>query len=634
MLQAIHDHLKGIFAIVILVALGVVFVFWGVNVNVGSFTAAQGIEVNGQELDANDMRRLYQDQLSRYQAALGAAGVPAEMRDQLRTQVLEQTVRNALIQQRGRELRYAASDAQVLEAIRQVPAFQVDGKFSSDAYHAALRSAAILPKQFEDTQREFAIARQIDRGIFTSAFVLPRELEREVALRNEMREIAWVLVPASRFMATVALDGAALQSFYESHRSLYMTEERAAIAYVELNIETLASQAAVSDEQLREYYESVKDRYTVAGRRRARHILIGAKGDAAAAEARARAAYDRARAGEDFAALARELSDDAGTVPVGGDLGWASRGDFVGAFGDAVWDMQPGEIRGPVRSEFGWHVIRLEEAEPGSTRSFEEVRAELESEFRRTEVEKQFGELQDELDTRAFEAAGNLAAVAGQMGLPVRRIDPFTRAGGGDLGAVPALIEAVFSPEVLAGRELRTVEFGPGRVIAVRVDTHEPARERPFDEVRDQVTAAARLVAAQRQAAEQAKAVVAQLTGGDEWLKITRAWQSDATGAPAHRPRLLGRSSREVPAEIASAAFRAPRPEGRARFGTAELGTGDAAVWMVSAVRPGSLAGLAQADGQREHDQARERSSQSDASVYVEALRAAADVDVNPQIFE
>lgn len=634
MLQTIHDKLRGVFAGIILGALGVVFVFWGVDASVGSFAKAQGIEVNGEEVAVEDVRRQYQDELSRYQAAFGAVGVPEELRTQLQTRALEQAVQSELVRQRTRKLRFVASDKQVLEAIQQIPAFQVDGKFSKDAYYAALRSAAIQPEQFQADQREYAIARQLDRGISSSTFVLPGEIDRRVALLNETREIAWVIIPAAEFLGAVALDDTALKAYYDGHQSLYMTEEQAAIEYIELNIESLASGVTISESQLHEYYASNKERYSTAGRRHARHILIAFKDDEAAAEARARSVYERARAGEDFAVLAREFSDDAGSAGAGGDLGWALRSDFAGAFGDAVWDMKPGQIREPVRTEFGWHVIRLEGAEADTARTFEEVRAQIEPELRRAEVEKQFGDQQEVLDTLAFESAGNLAEVAAKLNLPIRRIERFTRAGGGELGGSPALVEAVFAAGVLSGSELRTVELAEGRVVAVRVAAHDPARARPLDEVRDQVAAAARLDAAQRLATEKAAAVATELSGGGDWAVMTRPWRSGVPESPSYQPRLVRRDEALVPVEITREAFRAARPEGRARFGTAQLGTGDAVVWMVSAVRTGTLATLSPTERQQAFEAARERSNIADASLYVNAMRAAAEVDVNPQLFE
>jgi peptidyl-prolyl cis-trans isomerase D len=633
MLQTIHDKLKGIFAITILIALGIVFVFWGVDVSVGGFTKARGIEVNGQEIAVQEVLSSYQDELSRYQAAFGSAGVPEEMQKALRMRVLEQAVRSELIRQRTRELNFEAGPEQVLDAIRQIPAFQAGGQFSADAYHAALRSINMSPARFEAEQRDVVLAQQLDRGISASAFLLPSEFDRQVALRNETRELAWVIVPAAVFTDQVELDEAAIAAFYEANKQHYMTEEVATVDYVELDIEQFAAEADVTEAELREYYETNISRYTTPGRRHARHILIAADDDEAAAEARARAAYERARAGEDFAALARELSDDTGSKESGGDLGFAQRGDFVAAFGDAVWSMEPGEIRGPVKSEFGWHVIRLEAIDPEVTRTFDDVRTELEPELRRAKVEKAFGDAQEQLDTLAFEAAGSLEPVATQMKLPVKRIERFTRSGSAEFGDSPQLSDAVFAPDVLAGREVRTVELEPGKVVAVAVVAHSPARTRTLDEIRPQIEAAARQEKAEQLAAARATALTEELAAGASWDAATKAWHQPAPAA-THLPRKVRRNDAQVPGELQLAAFKAPPPAGAPRYGTATLDNGDSAVWTVTAVQSGSPTALSQEERQREFDQARERAALSDAMAYIAALRENADVDVNPQLFE
>ena len=633
MLQTIHDKLKGIFAVAILTALGVVFVFWGVNFssNISSFTKAKGIEVNGREIAVEDVRRDYQEQFSRMQAALGDSGVPEQMRESIRQRVLEQAVRTELLRQRTRELGFEATDAEVLETIRQVPAFQVDGKFSPDAYHAALRSINLSPERFEAEQREFVLARQVDRGIYNSAFVLQGELERDYALRQETRTIGWVAVPASSFEASAVIDDAAVQKFYEANRSRYMTEEQVTVDYVELDIDTFAAQAAVTDAALRAYYEENKARYTQAGRRHARHILVASTGDDKADEAKAKKIYERAAAGEDFAKLARELSDDTGSKESGGDLGDAERADFVGPFGDAVWSMKPGEIRGPVKTEFGWHVIQLESASPETVRSFDEVRAELEPEYRRSQVDKSFGDAQERLDTLAFEAGNDLGSVATKMGLPLKRIESYTRAGSAELGATPKLTQAVFSPEVLAGREIRTVELAPGKVVAITATAYRPSVARPLADVRAVVVEAARLEAAGKLAAARAGEVVAALQGGAAWPASVAQWRGDGTTL---NPKAMGRSDEGMPAEVREAAFRAQAPAGQPRFGVATLKNGDSAIWTVTEMARGKLASIAQDARRSAHDEARDRKAMSDATVYVTTMRAAADVDVNPQVFE
>jgi peptidyl-prolyl cis-trans isomerase D len=631
MLQTIHDKLKGIFAVAILAALGVVFVFWGVNFSsdVGGLSRAKGVEVNGREIPVEDVRRDYQEQLSRLQAVLGDAGVPDEMRTAMQQRVLEQAVRTELLRQRTAKLGFAATDGEVLEAIRQVPAFQVDGKFSSDAYHAALRSINMSPDRFESEQREFVLARQLDGGISNSAFVLPSEVARAVALKDETRGIGWVTVPAPSFESAVVLDEAAIEAHYEANRSRYMTEEQATVEYVELDIDDFAARADVSEEALRDYYQENVARYTTPGRRHARHILI--TGDDAAAEAKAKQAYARAKAGEDFAKLARELSDDTASKESGGDLGEAQREDFVGPFADAVWSMQPGEIRGPVQTEFGFHVIQLVSASPETVRSFEEVRAELEPEFRRSQVEKAYGDAQEELDTLAFEASGDLATVAAKMKLPLRRVERYTRAGSAELAATPKLTEAVFSPEVLAGRELRTVELSPGKVVALGVKAHEPSAAKPLADVRTEVVESARLEAAGKLAAARAGEVAAELAKGAAWPAAVVAWKGDAATL---EPKPVGRQDPAVPAEVREAAFRAPVSSGKPQYGVAALANGDSAIWTVTSATPGKLDGMTVEARRRAQDDARNSQAMLDASVYVISMRSGAEVDVNPKLFE
>jgi len=636
MLQAIHDNLKGVFAMIILGALAVVFVFWGVEfVSVGGLTASQGIEVNGQDVNTTEIRQAYQEEITRYQAAFGAADVPTELREKIRQDVLEGAIRQELIRQRTDEQRFRASNADVLETLKEIPAFQVDGKFSKDAYYAALRSANLEPAVFEAQQKHYVAARQLDRGIYASAIVLPQEYTRREALLNETREIAWFVVPAARFMDEASPDEAAIADYYARNKASYQTEESANLQYVELSLADLSADVTVTEEALRAFYEDNLDRYTSIERRRASHILVTSSGDDAADEAKARAAYDRAVAGEDFAGLAAELSQDPGSAQQGGDLGWAERGNFVAPFADAMWSLKPGEISAPVRTEFGWHVIKLDGVEAGEVRSFEEVRGEIEPEYRRSESERLFGDLQDQLDTDAFEAGGDLQRVAEGLALEIRTQDGFTRAGGGPLGNSTALVDAVFEPDVLSGSQLRTIELEPGRVVAIKVVAHDPPREKPLDEVRGEVVAALAVESARQATAARAAALAEELRGGGSWATTAKPWiPAEATDPTSATLRFVHRGEAAVPAEITAAAFKAGQPAGQPLYGTTTLASGDTAVWTVTYVKPGSPATLSPAERAQAMRTARDRASFQDASVYVTALRSKAEVKVNPQLFE
>ena len=630
MLQAIHDNLKGVFAIVILGVLAVVFVFWGVEfVSVGGLTAAQGIEVNGTEMDASAVRRDYQEQLTRYQVALGDADLPEAVRESLKQDVLEGAIRNELIRQRTDSMRFRATNAEVLASLQEIPAFHVAGKFSRDAYYAALRAANIEPAWFEAQQKEVIAARQLDRGISASAFVLPGELARRQALLHEVREIAWVVLPAAQFMDSAKVDETALAEYYEKNRQDYRTEERVNLRYVELDLAAIRPEVQVTEEALRAYYEDTIAQHATSERRRARHILIMADGEGA--EARAKAAYDRAAAGEDFARLAGELSQDPGSAGNGGDLGWAERSAFVGPFADAVWSMQPGEIKAPVRTEFGWHVIKLEEIEAGHQQSFDEARAAIESEYRNAKAEELFGDMQEQLDTVAFEAAGDLERVATDLALPIKTLDGFSRAGGGAFGASPGVIKAVFDRNVLGGEQLATVQLAPGLVVAVKVVAHAPPRERALEDVRVPVTEALRAELARQQAAARAAALVAELQSGATWAPLAKPWAATDAGAA---PRFVRRDDPAVPPAVSAAAFKAGLTVAGPRYGLTSLASGDAAVWAVNAVMPGTLESLAPQARVEAVQDARGLAAYQDASVYVNQVRSKADVKVNPRLFE
>jgi peptidyl-prolyl cis-trans isomerase D len=198
--------------------------------------------------------------------------------------------------------------------------------------------------------------------------------------------------------------------------------------------------------------------------------------------------------------------------------------------------------------------------------------------------------------------------------------------------ATPQVVEAVFAPEVIAGRELRTVELSPGKVVALGVAAHEPARARPLEEVRAQVIESARLEAAAKLSAARAKELVDELRNGAAWGPAVARWAGEAG---TQVPKTAGRQEAAIPAEIRDAAFRAPRPApGKPSYGTAALANGDTAVWTVTAAEPGKLAATTTEAGRRARDEARDRLAMTDATVYIAAMRASSEVDVNPQLFE
>jgi peptidyl-prolyl cis-trans isomerase D len=442
------------------------------------------------------------------------------------------------------------------------------------------------------------------------------------------------VVPAARFAEKVTIGEKDVASWYEKHKTDYQTQEAVTLQFLRLDLADVAAGVKVTEEDLRRHYDQVAtERYVTAERRHARHILIEPGSDDAAARARAEALAERARGGEDFATLAAQNSDDPGSKGQGGDLGWATRDSFVAPFADAMFTMAAGEIRGPVKTQFGYHVIKLEEIEAGHQRSFEEVRDELDGDYRREEAQAGFYERSQQLADEAFASLSELDSVAKKLGLQLRTVENFTRAGGGEpLGADPALIKAVFSDEVLLERQNSpAIKLGEESVVVLRVTDHRPSTQRPLEEVRAEVEAGLRAERAREAAQAAAKDAASKLAAGSSWGEVTVGLGVQPAGAMT-----VARSAENLPADLRKAIFAVAAPaSGSSTPGTAQLPGGDTVLFLVSGVRPGST--TAQDTASRIAETSREaagRAALAEFAAYVAELERTAQVTRNPKLFE
>ena len=629
MLQQIRDKITGWFAIVFLGAIAVVFIFWGIQfestVNVSAAT------VNGEKIPVEAVSRAWQNRQAELQQAMRDE-IPPEMAKVEQQRLLDQFVRRELLRQRAEKLGYRVSDRELAEAIAAIPELQVDGAFSRDRYAALLRSQGRTESDFEADFRLDLEIGQIQNGVMGSAFALPGEVQRRVALLGETREAQMMLLPAANFAAAATVTAEQVAARFEKDKASFMTQESANLQFLQLNLADVAATVAVTDEALRAFYEQVAaERYTTTERRQARHILIEAGDDDAAAKAKAEKLAAEAKAGADFAALAAQNSDDPGSKGQGGDLGWATRDSFVAPFADALFAMQPGEISDPVKTQFGYHVIKLEAVEPGAQRPFDEVRAEIEEDYRREQAQSIFYERSQQLADESFAALSELESVAQKLGLPIQTVDGFTRQGGGVLGADRKVIDAVFSDEVLQERQNSpALELGADKVVVLRVTDYKPAVQRPLDDVRAEVEATLRAEAATTAAEAAAREAAAKLAAGTPMAEVAREFNAQAATAPM----MVARNQEGFPPELSRAVFAVPPPAaGAVSTGTATLGNGSVAAFVVTRTVPGTMpADPAQAAQARQD--AGQREAIAEFTAYITELERTAKVTRNAQLFE
>ncbi len=667
MLQWIHDRLSKV-AILVLAPLSLMFALWGVH-GIVDFNARRdsGLSVNGDEVKVDRVRQSYQERLAELNRSY-RDDIPAEVRASVQKSTVERFVNTTLIDQQVSALGYVVSDRDVVQAVEGIQSFQVEGKFNRDSYYALLRAQGLTPTQFEAEQRRSLRARALEGGLFLSSFVTARELAEASALTGETRELTYAVLPAARFVAGAKPDEGAVGAYYERHKDEFKTGETVRLSYVALRVGDAAREVTADEPALRAYYDKVKERYIEAEKRHARHILIAAGSDPAAAEKKAAEVLAQAqKPGADFAALAHQYSADSGSAAQGGDLGWAEKSFFVPPFAGALFAMQPGEIRGPVKTQFGWHIIRLEEIAPGKVKTFEEVHGDLEQEYRRVEAERRFGERQEKLDQLAFEASDSLEPVAHALGVKVEEIASFGRGAASDpraaeLAASSKVLQAAFSADVLAGQNSRAIELSPGNVVVLRASAHKLPEQQPLAAVRAQVEEGARRERADSEARAAAARVVAAVQGlaaGQSWEPLLKplgtvvavvAEKPPAPGAPPPKPvpakppaadalrlqaaRFVARQEPGVAPELLKVAFAAGRPAaGKPVAGSVRLANGDYAVFAVTAVKPGTPP----PDGplaQNERRTLGNAQAEAEFVEYLARLRARADVRVNPTLFE
>ncbi|GAC1331358.1 MAG: SurA N-terminal domain-containing protein [Steroidobacteraceae bacterium] len=631
MLQSIHDKLKGWLAGVVLGAIGLVFVFWGINWTLSAPNYAA--KVNGSEVSANEVRQAYQQQLAQAQRQTNGSVSDAQ-RSEIKRRVLDDYVSSEALVTRADALGYRVSDAELLEAECRIPAFLVDGKCDYAHAVAVLRAQGRSIPEIEGLFRRDAKLRQLNAALTLSSFATATEMKAIRALTRQQRELAWMTLSADKYASQATPDDATLKTYYDTHQSDYMTPETVSLRYVEISLAALASKVSLDDAQLKTYYDEQKvktpERFTQPEQRRVSHILLSVSDpkEDAAVKAKAEGILKRATAGEDFGKLAKEFSQDPGSASQGGDLGWSDRKVWVTPFADAAYAMQVDEIRGPVKTQFGYHILKLTGIQPASVKTFEQSRAELEAEYRRNEAEKAFNNAQDQLADAALQNTTDIDVVARKAGLKVLEVPIFSRTdGGGALGKARGVIESAFSQDVLDGRLSQIVEVEKGRGVVLRASDHKLPQHKPFESVRNELVAAWKRQRGAELAAAAAAEAVKQLTAGGSWDAVAKG-----LGAPATAPKFVSRADAGVPVEIRGAAFTEAKPAGKPLYSHTRLGNGDSVVIALRAVR--EEPGDAQQPDNELRQQYAAQIAAAETQSYAAGARADAKVVLNPQAID
>lgn len=476
MLNILRKRAQSIVIQVVVLAIAIVFIFWGVGTNLGNKRNLMAT-VNGNEIPIADYQRAYDSTVDNYRAQFGGA-IPQGFLEalDLKRQVINQLIQTAILRQSGGKMGITVSREETQNEIKNLDVFKTNNQFDLNLYKQVLSQNRMNPSFFEAGLRNDLLTRKVTEAVQEFALVPDSEVQLRVDLNNEEIKLAYFKVNSDAFLDKVDVRDEELAKWYEENKNNYLTEPAIRLKYLFFGYDEDLGQMQVSEEAIEQRYENTKDKYVVPERRHARHILFEVKESdsvekRAEQKQKAEEVLKLAREGQDFAELAKKYSEGP-TGPKGGDLGFFARGTMVPAFDAVVFQLKPGEISDVVETRFGYHIIKLEEVQEKKVRPLDEVRNEIADEIKNEEVKS----YTFKKASQAYEdiiRSGSLAKYSEQHEGNVQQTDYFTRESppGAPLSD-PKLVQTAFS--LKKGELSSLVETPEGYAILYADDIHSP----------------------------------------------------------------------------------------------------------------------------------------------------------------
>ena len=558
MFESIRNHKKYLMGFLMILIIPS-FVLFGVQgFSDGSGRGKTVAVVNGEDITQQDWDQAHQIESQRLRESMPTLDAKFLDTDEARYATLERLVRERVLAVAAQKLNLYTSDQRLARDLQQNEAIaslrRPDGTLDTEAYRQLVGRQGMTPEMFEARVRADISVRQVSQGIVGSGFASPAIAQASLNAFFEQREVRVVQFAAADFAARVNPSDAEIETFYNDNPQLFQAPEQADIEYLVLDTEELQKTVSLNETDVRAYYDQNASRLSGNEERRASHILLtvqpgASETDKAAVKERAAALLAQVRQAPDtFAAVATAQSQDPGSAANGGDLDFFARGAMVKPFEDTVFALKKGEISDLVETEFGFHIIRVTDIKAPEVKSFESMRAQIETDLKKQQAQKLFSETAEAFSNLVYEQGDSLAPAAERLKLTVQTAQGVTRQGQPGAGVLSSdrLLSEIFSAEsVEKKRNVAAVEVRSGQLASARVLQYLPARTRPLAEVRD--TVRTQLVA-------QRSAQLAQ----EEGAQKLAAWQASPASASLPAPLTVSRDKAQgLPGAVLSAALSA-----------------------------------------------------------------------------
>ena len=594
MLGTIREKIQGIFAVIVVGMLIIPFALWGIN---SYFTREKNppvATVNGKDIEKATFETMYRHQVDRLRGRIDPKFLSSGF---LRDQVLSALINQMVFNQHANDAGYTVSNTQLNQLIQHQPEFQVNGKFDKDRFVAVLRSAGLDEAEYKKEMRYAKIQDQMISAYKLSAIVPKSDIDTLVALQEQQRKIAYLVLPPSAFRNSVKVSQDEIKSYYEANKARFHTEDLVRIEYAVLSLDDLIAKAKVTEKEAHDAYERNIDQYTAPAKRRVSHILVELDDNATDAEekvAREKVAQiEKAlKGGMSFAEAAKKYSQDPTTSNKGGDLGFVQPGMLPSRDLDAaIADMKPGQVSKPVRSKFGFHILKLTDYTPAKVKPFASVKKEIEHNLKIRRAETNFDDLRERFESLVYEHPDSLKPAADDVGVKIQTSEWMTRAGGSGLLANPDVIRAAFSQPV---RQLKQnsdlIEAKRNTLVALRIKNDKPAAPRPLAQVSDRIESILMQQKLQQKASEVGESLLTKVQAGQSLTGLAQQQKGVRLEKAVwiKRAELETGKNLKVDKQVAEAAFGAPRPKDKKPvFGGVDLGKNGYAIYELQEVKAG-----------------------------------------------
>ena len=479
----------------VVAVISIPFMLFGIGSYLTSSSGQNIAEVDGVDIPVSAYEQSYAQQRYRLSQAFGGKLPPALVNsDFIKNQAIEMVIDQELLRKHSEVAGYAVSDATLKNYILNSQTFRKDGVFDSDRYNRQLQSIGTTASAYEESLRQGLPIDQLQKGIVETSFLTGQESIALSNLQAQERVLTFLLYSKEKQLSSV-MDPTAqeIESYFSENKLTFMSPEQVKVEYLQLNIDTIIPGIEISNQELRNQYEAQEDSYTTEEKRQAAHILLIVEEGASKNEEQKvldqiTALRDKILSVRSFSDISKEYSQDQGSAEQNGDLGIVTRGTMVPAFEIVLYGLNEGELSAPVKTEFGYHLIKAIKIYPSKNKSFEEVKNQIEAQLKIEKAESIFFEKSEVLANQSFENNDSIDPAADAVEISKSESEWLTRSSKNGIAKYPEIVSAAFSDEVLKERNnSQVIEIGDNHIAVLRVKEHQPKSQKTLDQAKSQI---------------------------------------------------------------------------------------------------------------------------------------------------